>query len=62
MVDLTQNYYLQQILVEAAQYRTVRAIYKSDPHIGPGTAALLRRVFSADRDDTGALRKIATER
>jgi hypothetical protein len=31
MVDLTQNRYFQQILVEAAQYRTVRAIFKSDP-------------------------------
>jgi hypothetical protein len=59
MVDLTQNHYLQQILVEAAQYRTVRAIYQSDPDLGPNTAAILREVLRADRDDTRTLRKIA---
>lgn len=62
MVDLTHNHYFQQILVEAAAYRTVRAIYKSDPNIGPSTIAVLREVLRADRDDAKALRGIVHNR
>ena len=33
---------LQRIVAEAAQYRTLREVIKSDPQITPHTAALLR--------------------
>ena len=42
---------LQRIVAEAAQFRTLRAVVKSDPQITPHTAALLRAAFSIDIDD-----------
>ena len=42
---------LQRIVAEAAQYRTLREVVKSDPQITPHTAALLRAAFSIDIDD-----------
>ena len=38
---------LQRIVAEAAQYRTLREVVKSDPQITPHTAALLREVFQS---------------
>lgn len=42
---------LQRIVAEAAQFRTLREVVKSDPQITPHTAALLRAAFSIDMDD-----------
>jgi hypothetical protein len=42
---------LQRIVAEAAQYRTLREVVKSDPQITPHTAALLRRALNVDNDD-----------
>ena len=42
---------LQRIVAEAAQYRTLREVVKSDPQITPHTAALLRTAFNVDTDD-----------
>ena len=57
MSDFVQNLRLERILVESAQYRTLLALYKSDPGIGPGTVAALKECFRADRDDVSALLK-----
>lgn len=57
MRDLTQDYRFQRILIEAAQFRTLRAAYRADPS-GPVTTALLRETFSAHRDDPAILRDI----
>jgi hypothetical protein len=51
---------LQRIVAEAAQYRTLREVVRSDPQITPHTAALLRKVFQADRDDAAFVNEIAT--
>ena len=51
---------LQRIVAEAAQYRTLREVVRSDPQITPRTAALLRKVFQADRDDAAFVSEIAT--
>jgi hypothetical protein len=59
MADITEHFRVQQILVEAAQYRTLRAIYASDPNVGPGTASLLRQCFAMHRDDAGDLHEFA---
>jgi hypothetical protein len=56
MVDMTQHYRVQRLLVEAAQYRVLHQIYESDPSVGPRTAALLRGCFRIYRDDAEALR------
>lgn len=42
---------LQRVVAEAAQFRTLREVVKSDPQITPHTAALLRAAFSIDSDD-----------
>ena len=42
---------LQRIVAEAAQFRTLREVVKSDPQITPHTAALLRGAFNIDIDD-----------
>ena len=57
MRDLTQDYRFQRILIEAAQFRTLRAAYRADPS-GPVTTALFRETFSAHRDDPAILRDI----
>jgi hypothetical protein len=59
MNDITEHYRVQQILIEAAQFRTLRAIYAADPNISPRTASLLRDCFRMYRDDPADLRKIA---
>jgi hypothetical protein len=51
---------LQRIVAEAAQYRTVREVVRSDPEITPHTAELLRRLFQTDRDDAAFINEIAT--
>jgi hypothetical protein len=56
MVDMTQQYRLQRLVMEAAQYRVLHQIYRSDPGVSPKTAALLRDCFSSYRDDAEALR------
>jgi hypothetical protein len=43
---------LQRIVAEAARYRTLREVVKSDPEITPHTVALLRRAFNVDNDET----------
>jgi hypothetical protein len=58
MTDIMQNVRFHRILVEAASYRVLREIYKSDPSVGPQTAATLRDCLRADRDDVGALQEI----
>jgi hypothetical protein len=51
---------LQRIVAEAAQYRTLREVVKSDPQITPHTAALLRRAFNVDSDDAAFINESAT--
>ena len=58
MRDLTQDYRFQRILVEAAQFRSLRAAYQADPQSAV-TAALLRETFSNHRDDPAILRKLS---
>jgi hypothetical protein len=62
MNDITQSYRFQQVLLEAASYRTLRSLYQADPKIGPGTVDLFQRLFRSDRDDAGEFRAIATGR
>ena len=58
--DFTRNYRFQRILVEAAEYRSLRQVYESDPKITPPTAKLLRECFAATRrDDPGALHRLS---
>jgi hypothetical protein len=35
MTDLTKHYRYQRILIEAAQYRTLRQVLKADPEVTP---------------------------
>ena len=50
---------LQRIVAEAAQYRTLREVLRSDPQITPHTADLLRKVFQIERDDSALMNEIA---
>jgi hypothetical protein len=59
-MDITKHYQFQRILIEAAQYRTLRSILKADPEVSPGTAAILRDILVADRDDAAFMNEIAT--
>jgi hypothetical protein len=59
MNDITQNYRFQRILVEAAQYRTLRQIFRADPQVGPNTVKTLREIFAVERDDAEYLHKAA---
>jgi hypothetical protein len=61
MSDPTQSWCFSRILIEAAQYRTLRSISKRDPAIGPQTAATLSACFASHRHDAAALRFIATD-
>jgi hypothetical protein len=60
MNDVSKHYRFQRILIEAAQYRTLRQVFKADPEVTPKTAAIIREVFVADRDDISFLRECAT--
>jgi hypothetical protein len=60
MNDVTKHYRFQRILVEAAQYRTIRQVFKADPEVTPKTAALLRDVLAADRDDAAFIKEVAS--
>jgi hypothetical protein len=60
MNDVSKHYRFQRILIEAAQYRTLRQVFKADPEVTPKTAAIIRDVFVADRDDISFLRECAT--
>jgi hypothetical protein len=51
MNDITKHYRFQRILVEAAQYRSLRQIFKADPDVNSKTAAIMRDILAADRDD-----------
>ena len=59
MNDITQHWRFQQVLIEAAQYVTLRRIWEADPKVGPETAKLLAKCFNSYRDDAAALHKIA---
>jgi hypothetical protein len=59
MNDITQNYRFQRILVEAAQYRTLRQLFRADPQVGPSTVKTLRDIFATERDDAEYLHKSA---
>jgi hypothetical protein len=60
MNDVSKHYRFQRILIEAAQYRTLRQVFKADPEVTPKIAAIIRDVFVADRDDISFLRECAT--
>ena len=51
---------LQRIVAEAAQYRTLREVLRSDPQITPHTADLLRKVFQIERDDAALMNESAS--
>jgi hypothetical protein len=59
MTDLTKHYRFQRILIEAAQYRTLRQIFKADPDVTPRTATILRDILVADRDDAAFMNEIS---
>ena len=61
MSDVFQNWRTARILAEAATFRTLHQIYKSDPKIGSATVATLRQIFRAHRDDARELHRIETE-
>jgi hypothetical protein len=50
MDDIARYDRQARIIAEAAQYRTLREVVKSDPQISPHTAALLRRAFDVEGD------------
>jgi hypothetical protein len=56
-MDITKHYQFQRILIEAAQYRTLRQVFKSDPQVSVGTAALIRDIICSDRDDVAFMQK-----
>jgi hypothetical protein len=60
MTDLTKHYRYQRILIEAAQYRTLRQIFKADPEVTPKTATMLRDILVSDRDDAAFMNEVAT--
>jgi hypothetical protein len=51
MNDITKHYRFQRILVEAAQYRCLRQVFKADAEVNSQTAAIMRNILAADRDD-----------
>ena len=51
MNDITKHYRFQRILVEAAQYRCLRQVFKADADVNSQTAAIMRNILAADRDD-----------
>jgi hypothetical protein len=51
---------LQRIVAEAAQYRTLREVVRSDSQITPHTAEPLRKVFSVERDDSDFICGVTT--
>ena len=51
---------LQRIVAEAAQYRTLREVLRSDPQITPHAADLLRKVFQIERDDAALMNESAS--
>ena len=51
MNDITKHYRFQRILVEAAQYRSLRQVFKADPEVNSKTAGIMRDILAADRDD-----------
>ena len=51
MNDITKHYRFQRILVEAAQYRSLRQVFRADPEVGSQTASIMRDILAADRDD-----------
>jgi hypothetical protein len=51
MNDITKHYRFQRILFEAAQYRSLRQVFKADPEVNLKTAAIMRDILAADRDD-----------
>jgi hypothetical protein len=56
MTDITNTHTFRRMLAQAAEYRVLQQIYRSDPQVGPKTAALLRECFRASRDDVAELR------
>jgi hypothetical protein len=60
MNDITKHYRFQRIMIEAAQYRMLREIFKTDPAVDVKTASLLRDIFASDRDDVAYFKKNAT--
>lgn len=48
MDDVTQHPRFTNIIWEAAQFRTLRAIVRADPNVGPKTARIIRDAFRHD--------------
>ena len=59
MNDITKHYRFQRILVEAAQYRSLCQVYRADPQVGSDTAAIMRDILAADRDDFAFVKEAA---
>ena len=59
MNDITKHYRFQRILVEAAQYRSLRQVFRADPDMNTQTAAIMRHILAADRDDFAFVREAA---
>jgi len=58
MSDPTDQYRYQRLLIEAAQYRTLRRIFKTDPALTLPTANLIKSILGDDRDDAEFVHKI----
>jgi hypothetical protein len=60
MNDITKHYRFQRILIEAAQYRSLRQVFKANPEVNPQTAAIMRDILAADRDDFAFVKEAAS--
>jgi hypothetical protein len=60
MGNIARHDRLQRIVAEAAQYRTLREVLRSDPQITPHTTDLLRKIFQIERDDAALMNESAS--
>ena len=44
---------LQNMMMEATQFRMLRDVFRRDPNIGPDAAAIMRDVFRMGGEDGG---------
>jgi hypothetical protein len=51
MSDVMQTPRFNEIVWEAAQFRTLRAVVRADPDVGPRTARIIRDAFRRDAVD-----------
>jgi hypothetical protein len=62
MSDVYNNWRTARIIAEAATFRSLHQIYKSDPQLEPKTVATLRSILAGHRDDAEALHTIQEQK